>query len=165
MSTHLLTGNCMWTSIGGAGGLTANSTITGTSTSDWIVLPSSSVSACGWTIAPLNLNGRTLTINGVGGGDEIDAGAAGTVVVNGGSGNDYIRSTGFGHSFWGGTGNDNLNGRSGSNLRGESDNDAHCVAPGYTANVINGSTGTDTRCGNATTIAGIDSVNCNPCFF
>jgi len=109
----------------GAGGLTATTTVLGTSSTDWITTVNSSVNLCGMTVTPLVTRGFFLTLNGLGGDDLVGNQYNSGVTVLGGIGNDslwnYSSTTSFRTA--GGSGDDTIQVDAGDFAVGEAGND------------------------------------------
>jgi hypothetical protein len=154
----------------GLGGMTENATQNGTNSSERMFVVTSSITFCGFTMSPLVTNGFTLQFNGNAGNDNLLGFTKAS--VNGGAGDDIIRSEKVGSSIIGGPGSDLI--ATSTNtivMRGGTDtsvthNDAFCVfAPATTVNFMDGDQGTNTRCGNAELVLNVQSQTCVPCGF
>jgi hypothetical protein len=147
ISMNPATGACSSRTIGGVGGLTANSTIFGTATSDFIGLIAAPATWCGQNMTALVNNGFTLTIRAGSSGDWVDTAASALVVLVGDSGNDLLVHPAYNGQLWGTGGDDHLIGSTNDAFFGENDNDTMCAGAGTNVSQFNGGSGTDYHCG------------------
>jgi Ca2+-binding RTX toxin-like protein len=160
------TGQCANVNVGNTSGLTGNTTITGTLTTDSIHIVTSPTSICGFNLTTITGNGFSLTIRASGGGDLVDAAAAAGVTLVGDSGSDILNHPSFNAILFGTSGNDELYGSTNGQFRGESGSDKMCAGPGVNATIFNGGLGelssSNTHCGNAPTVIN-STLNCGGC--
>lgn len=148
----------------GNGGLNNNYRVDGTSGLDWWTHVNTPGVFCGLSMTPLNQAGRFIDYSTLGGGD-IVFGGYGPNYITGGTGNDGMANgENASARTFGGDGNDTLKaGLSTARLFGENNNDALCNTSATPLNTMDGGSGTDSRCGSATSVVSIESVNCTPC--
>lgn len=148
----------------GTAGLSTNYRVDGTNGLDWWTHVNTPGVFCGLSMTKLVQNGFFIDYNTLGGGDVV-FGGYGPNYITGGAGNDGM-SNGENASAraFGGDGDDILKaGLSTSRLFGENNNDALCNTSGTALHTMDGGSGTDSRCGTATNVISIESVNCTPC--
>jgi hypothetical protein len=138
---------CATRNVGGIGGLNANTTIFGTSTSDAIFMASGPTTHCGVNMNTLQTNGFSLTIRAGAQGDWMDSGAYALITLVGDGGADIIVHPAFSGSLWGGPGDDLMLGSTNDSFFGEDGNDKMCAAPATNVAQFNGGNGTDYHCG------------------
>lgn len=160
--TKRLDGTCVWTRLAtGTSGLSASTSLNGTTGVDTINLFSWDVSHCGFTIRPLNTNGFALKVNGGGGNDHIESYQAGQLW--GQAGHDWL--AGWDSYVEGNDGNDTITVDEGGIMVGGNGNDTMYVVNGEYAWSVYGGAGDDYLCGrssNAVSAVEHHSFNCIP---
>ncbi len=117
-----------------------------------------------YTMTPLGFAGRAINIFGDGGADAIVG--WGDTFVYGEGGDDVLVAPMYaGTEVHGGAGNDRLNGRGHAvHLYGGDGNDRLCAdfaSSSASVSTMSGGNGTDNRCGTATAMSSIETVNCS----
>lgn len=161
---------CTRTWLAGEWGLSDDAyIIMGTSGADTFLYATSSMSWCGYTVAPLWTNSRVVHFIGQGGNDFAVAGPGETPVADGGPGNDTLYPGPFTAQkiLVGGANNDTLQslGQSNVQLLGDAGDDRLCGHPSVPVHTMHGGSGTDTHCGTASNFhyTTIEAPNCSVC--
>jgi hypothetical protein len=127
--------------LGNTSGLTVNTIIVGTSTTDSVHMVSSPTTICGITLTTITTRGFSIQIRGEGSGDLLDAGAFANMTLVGNSGSDILNHPSFNAVLFGTSGNDELRGSTNGQFRGETGSDKMCAGAGTTVNLFAGGAG------------------------
>jgi hypothetical protein len=147
--------------VGGPSGLTVNTIIIGTSTTDSIHLVTGSTTICGINLTTITTNGFSIQLRGGSSGDLIDAGAGAGVTLAGDTGDDILNHPSFNAILFGFDGHDHMLGSTNAQFRGENGNDTMCAGPGTSVTIFNGALGTDFHCGIGPALS--STLDCTKC--
>jgi hypothetical protein len=162
-------GTCVWQDLG-TGGLTDDMEIQGanhlTDGDNMAVVHTGQITFCGQTMTALIQNGFFIDMNGRAGPDVLSSFGNLDNYTWGGNGNDKVYCSG--DSAEGGSGNDDIFGSAASRidwLIGQGGFDTLCEPYASTADIMNGGTDIDKRCGTATNIYSVEYKDqCQQCY-